>query len=97
MLWLRFQSEALSLEKKSGSKAIQKMLFKGSDHHNSNSIIEDTGFDHKFMQTGKLGTAIYFSKSAEYAEKHYGHNLLNDDGTQSGLHTLFLNYVLFSS
>ena len=57
--------------------------------------MEDTGFDSKFMQTGKLGNGIYFSKSAEYAERHYAHNMANDDGTPSATYTLFLSYVLF--
>jgi len=70
------------------------LLFKGSDSHDSNSIVVDTGFDQRFMQTGKLGNGIYFTKSAEYAERHYAHQELDEDGAGSGLYGLFLNLVL---
>ena len=46
------------------------------------------------MQTGKLGNGIYFTKSAEYAERHYAHQELDEDGAGSGLYGLFLNLVL---
>ena len=90
MQWIRFKSETLNQEKKQGHKLVQKQLFKGSDHVDSDLISQHLGFDDSFLQNGKLGKGIYFAKNADYAKQHWART----ESSQSNLQSIFICLVL---
>ena len=48
------------------------------------------GFDDTFLQNGKLGKGIYFTRNADYAKQHWART----ESSQSNLHSIFLCLVL---
>lgn len=89
-LWEKYAAHKKRLQLKNSGYTNEKYPFHGKRGNNPKLIYEsEEGFDMRFSERGKWGTANYFAQSASYSN-HYAH--MAQDGTS--LRQIFLAEVL---